>query len=198
MGQNVAAGTAWEWGPARLWQRWVAGVQVLVGAERGAKMPSNHPTRPLSHPPPLCVPGYSYRLLGPRVACLFHIDSRSVKTSLWAPKGPYSAAILLQPKKHPARAAPHVSEADRAGFVWSAVWLYSAAILLQKVNTLAARPPASAGKKRWVCVVSCLVLSPLQRAHAWVMVLATLRAGEKRGRGGCPRIPTLEPRTSAM
>jgi len=48
------------------------------------------------------------------LACLFHIDSRSVKTSLWAPKGPYSAAILLQSKHtRPARPPTSAKQTER-------------------------------------------------------------------------------------
>jgi len=76
---------------------------------------------------------------------------------------------FISSHKTSGRAVARVSLTNRAGFVWSAVWPYSAhsaSNLFQKISNLAARPPASEGEERGVCVVSCLVLSPLERAHA--------------------------------
>jgi len=189
VGSGESGATA---GGVRSGPRWrPAGCWKAVGSRSHAPLASRTP-------PPLCPSGYSSRLLWPHVACPFHVGSRSAawKQAYGPPMEP-SLRPFISSHKQSGRAAARVSLTKRGGFVWSAVWpysAYSASILFQTIRNLAARPPASEGKRRGVCVVSCLVLSPLERAHAWFMALATLGAGGTRCRGGYTRIPTREPR----
>jgi len=147
----VAAGTAWRWGPASRGQRWVACVQVLVGTKRGAKVSSDHATRPLSHPPicdrlatPLAFCG-----LSPHVATRRESVPRRLTRSENKRVGPQRTLLCgsSPARKRPGRAAARVSQANIGGFVCSALEICSAAIFLQTINNLAARPPASAKQK---------------------------------------------------
>jgi len=101
---------------------------------------------------------------------------------------------FISSHKQSGRVTARVTQAKRGSFVWLSACLCSALILFQTIHNVAARQPASEGKKRWVFMISCLALSSLQKAHARYVALATPGADETRCRRGCPRRSTREPR----